>query len=160
MVIPSRFNGNYKHLWILLILLIAGCNNGFQNNAHNSLGASSTTVATESFILPPELEVKTRDNVLEIEELLRVGEGTLVDVAVSPDGHVLALSGSMGIWLYETETLTLIKELNGHAGNVESVDWSPDVKYLASGSLDRTIRIWDIDTGETLHELNNLSNVS
>ncbi len=103
MVIPSRFNGNYKHFWVLLILLIAGCNTGFQNNVHNSLESSSTMVATKSSIFPPELEVITRDNVLEIEELLRVGDGTLVDVAVSPDGHVLALSGSMSIWLYETE---------------------------------------------------------
>ena len=122
MVIPSRFNGNYKHLWVLLILLITGCNTGFQNNVHNSLESSSTMVATESPNFPSELEVITRDNVLEIEELISVGEGTLVDVAVSPDGHVLALSGSMGIWLYETQTLTLIEELNGHAGNVESVD--------------------------------------
>ena len=65
-------------------------------------------VATESPIFPPKFEVIIPDNVLEIEELLRVGEGTLVDVVVSPDGHGLALSGSMGIWLYETKTFTLI----------------------------------------------------
>ncbi|MGD8404433.1 MAG: TIR domain-containing protein, partial [Anaerolineales bacterium] len=40
--------------------------------------------------------------------------------------------------------------LNGHAGSVESVAFSPDGKTLASGSGDSTIRLWSVESGEEI----------
>jgi len=34
--------------------------------------------------------------------------------------------------------------LRGHTGAVNSVAWSPDRRYIASGSDDHTVRIWDV----------------
>ncbi|MBO5838121.1 MAG: PD40 domain-containing protein, partial [Bacteroidales bacterium] len=40
-----------------------------------------------------------------------------------------------------------------HSNLVYSVSWSPDGKYLASGSGDKTLIIWDAKSGEKLKTL-------
>jgi WD40 repeat protein len=42
------------------------------------------------------------------------------------------------------------KLLSGHELSVYSVAVSPDGKYIASGSWDKTIRVWDAETGEMI----------
>lgn len=45
------------------------------------------------------------------------------------------------------------KKLIGHNDAILSIAWSPDGKYLASGSLDKTVRIWDLQTGSCIQTL-------
>jgi len=47
----------------------------------------------------------------------------------------------------------LLRVLRGHARAVTSVAFSPDDRRIATGSIDRTARIWDARTGEQLHVL-------
>src|SRR2546421_434598 len=44
------------------------------------------------------------------------------------------------------------KTLKGHTDWVNSIAYSQDGKYLASGSRDRTVKIWDA-TGKDIHTL-------
>jgi len=50
------------------------------------------------------------------------------------------------IWDVETGA-TVGSPLKGHTDNVTSVAYSPDGRYIISGSADMMVRIWDAETG-------------
>ena len=67
---------------------------------------------------------------------------SLAVIALSVTGLLIYLN-----WDYSLKTLT------GHSKYVYSVAASPDGKYLASGSYDKTLIIWDAKSGEKLQTL-------
>src|SRR3981189_2457955 len=62
---------------------------------------------------------------------------------------ILALTSSMLLWTSTHERAIL----KGHTAALTVVAYSPDGKYLATGSLDRTARVWDAATGKELAAL-------
>lgn len=50
--------------------------------------------------------------------------------------------------------------LAGHTGMVHSVSWSPDGRQLISGSIDGTVRIWDVSASEEVKRLEHGAAVS
>jgi WD40 repeat protein len=46
--------------------------------------------------------------------------------------------------VWDTRTRREVKTLLGHAGRVRSVAFSPDGAWLATGSDDRTVKLWPL----------------
>ncbi|WNZ21761.1 protein kinase [Leptolyngbya sp. NK1-12] len=52
-----------------------------------------------------------------------------------------------------TEQATMLKTLEGHAGTVRCLTFTPDGQRLITGSNDQTIKVWNVDTGQLLFTL-------
>ncbi|KAF7984138.1 hypothetical protein HWV62_16782 [Athelia sp. TMB] len=76
--------------------------------------------------------------------------GRISSVAFSPNGK-LAVAGSDVISVWDITTgKVIVGMFRGHSRWVTSVVYSPDGKYITSCSADKTIRVWNVETGVTV----------
>jgi WD40 repeat protein len=92
------------------------------------------------------------ENAGRVTQLTRCGKGSLWQVAFSPDGRLLAVATSIGLYLYDIPALSEVRFIAADAAPV-SVAFAPDGRLLASGSPDKTIRLWDVQTGRLVRTL-------
>ena len=83
--------------------------------------------------------------------IARLGKGPVGTgdkaVAFSPNGQSLAVASGIGVWLYDVATSRELMLLPS-ASAVSSVAFSRNGMQLASGSVDGTVALWNIATGQ------------
>lgn len=96
---------------------------------------------------------RASDHVLGKKIIL--SDESLRALAIRPDGKQLAVGSSdNGIYLLSLPQLTIESKLEGHTNSVFSVCYSPDGRYLLSGSRDAQLMVWDVDNKYTpIHKI-------
>jgi len=92
---------------------------------------------------PPPREPLGPENAARVAQLARWGKGWVAEIAFSPDGRLLAVASSIGVYLYAAADLREVRFLPTDSP-VRSVAFSPDGHLLASESRDGTVRLWGV----------------
>ncbi|XP_055380070.1 cilia- and flagella-associated protein 57, partial [Condylostylus longicornis] len=74
------------------------------------------------------------------------------DIKYSNFGHLMAAAFDTSIAIVSVYNLEILKTLKGHNGDVLSLSWSRNDKYLISGGKEGAIYQWDVETGTRVHE--------
>lgn len=75
-------------------------------------------------------------------------------VAFSPDGRLVAAAKQNGnVTIWQLQPRQPLHSLSAHTDLAYSVAFDPSGCILATGGLDRLVRLWNVETGELLAEL-------
>ena len=91
--------------------------------------------------------------------IARLGKGRINDMRYSPDGTLLAVATTIGIWIYDTETYQERSLLMQKNKGVEKILFDAKGTTLASKEKFNSITLWDVTTGTPKKTLTNHSSV-
>lgn len=96
-------------------------------------------------------DAKTGEQLLVLTE-----KGADATGSFSPDSKLLATTGGSDlkdIIVWDAQTGEKLKTIVGHTAGINHLEFSPDGKWIATGSSDRTAKIFDVETGRLLATL-------
>jgi len=95
------------------------------------------------------------------QEVYRIDQSRpVLSLAVLTGGNSALLATGVTLRMFDTTTGKELARWAGHTDAVRSLAVSPDGKLAASGSDDRMVRIWELQSGRTLDRLRHPSGVT
>jgi WD40 repeat protein len=88
----------------------------------------------------------------ELKTLI-TGSFSRVCVSWKPGGKYCVVSTEENIRIYDTETWKIVNRLRGHQATIYDIAYSSDGRRIASSSEDKTIKIWDAETGKEIRTI-------
>ncbi len=151
--IEEPMNYLSRMLYLLLVsFILTACGSGQLLGAPPPVPSPTPGPFLSGTPLPGDLPVISAANVGQMTQLARWGKGAINQIVRAPDGSLLAVASSLGIYLYDAATLEEIRFMDANA-SVSSVAFSANGKTLASGSYDNAVRLWRVSDGALLRTL-------
>ncbi|KAK8748020.1 hypothetical protein OTU49_016276 [Cherax quadricarinatus] len=96
-------------------------------------------------------DINNRDStgVAKISRELLGYEGFLSSMRFLDDTNLITGSGDMKVIHWDLKTGKKVNEFFGHSGDVATMSLAPDQSCFATGSVDRTIKVWDLRDTKT-----------
>lgn len=92
------------------------------------------------------------DNAAQVVERDHIGWGQVDRVRFSPDGQLLGIATTTGIFLHDANTNLRIREVPV-SSPIRAFNFSPDGQLMATGHDDRRVRLWRVNDGSLVHTL-------
>lgn len=168
----SKTITNFSLKIFMFCFVVAAC---WLGGCQETVLVPTPTVAPTATLLPPtmiptaeiaithpELKPINLFNTDRIKELDQWGQGSVNGVTLSPDGSLIAVSTTTGIYLYDRTTAKETDYIDVRIGNnieigacptTGNIAFSPDGSILAIASTD--IKLWDLKTGTVLKVIEN-----
>jgi WD40 repeat protein len=106
-----------------------------------------------------------RGTTLKALRIYKSHASSITTLAYRPDGLELASGGvyldssrcleggQIKVWDARGATLKALRTYKGHANSITTLAYRPDGLELASGSLDKTLKVWDVQASNDAHAL-------
>jgi WD40 repeat protein/tRNA A-37 threonylcarbamoyl transferase component Bud32 len=120
-------------------------------------GDRLATISTGNGILKgifqsPEVQVWDPRTGVQVTSRATYESPTVIALGANGKTMAAALHDSVTIWDLDSE-MGIRQSLKGHNGACSALAFSPDNKRIASAGMDKTVKIWDLDTGKEIHSL-------
>ncbi len=92
-------------------------------------------------LLPAPREAISPQNAPRVAMLARLGKGRLNDMAIAPGGDYLVAATSIGLYLYDTETLAELRFIPESIG-IREIAFAPDGERMAAIHEDWSLQMW------------------
>ena len=95
----------------------------------------------------------TPENLQDVELLEHWGNGEFQSMAWSPDERYFGIGTTLGVNLYEGNSLKLLRYIELSVGGIDSLAFSPDNSLLAVASDGRAIAVYDLREDQIVNQL-------
>ena len=85
--------------------------------------------------------------------IARLGRGCNPDFAFSPDGQYFVVGNTLGLWVYDLETLSPIALWESERGMIFHIAISPNGKWIAACNSDKILKVLDIQNGACITQV-------
>lgn len=115
----------------------------------SSLSPASSSFTAPRVVVGTEASREGRIPVPSLAKTIDRLDAEVASVALTSDGKTLAVASGQSIHLWDLAAAEGGHRIfKGHSANVSCLALSPNSPILASGGLDHTVRLWDMNTGD------------
>ena len=107
----------------------------------------STKLPAMTPITTPSLKIITSENASEMQ-LIATLSAPIAGVAWAPSGEQLVTIDAEGLKVRTVPSLRLVEGYRYEQRNLRCVAWSPDGYWIAGGTSDGLVLVWNVESGE------------